>query len=192
VAEVAVTTNLAAAAATLTATLTSWLMHGKPDLGMTLNGCLAGLVAITAPCAFVTAEWSLVIGAAAGVLVVLSVAFFDKMKADDPVGATSVHLANGIFGTICVGLFAHPDKIGRAGNAAAKAGLLYSGSPDQLITQITGVVATGIYVVAAALVVWLILKSTMGIRVDVNEEMSGLDHGEHGNEAYHGFVMSNV
>jgi len=187
IAEIAVTTNTAAAAATLSATLTAWLLLGKPDLGMTLNGCLAGLVAITAPCAFVTVGWSAVIGLIAGALVVFGVLFFDKIKVDDPVGATSVHLLNGIFGTLCVGLFGHPDLIGRSANAAHMKGLIYGGGLDQLITQLIGVVACGAYVFAVAAIAWFVLKATVGIRVSPEEERDGLDHGEHGNEAYHGF-----
>jgi Amt family ammonium transporter len=189
IAEIAVTTNTAAAAATLSATLLAWLLLKKPDLGMTLNGCLAGLVAITAPCAFVTVGQSVVIGLIAGVLVVLGVLMFDRLRIDDPVGALSVHLINGVFGTIAVGIFANPDKIARAGNAAAKPGILYAGS-EQLITQLLGVGATAAYVLAAALVAWAILKFTIGIRVSRQEELEGLDIGEHGNEAYHGFVMA--
>jgi Amt family ammonium transporter len=187
IAEIAITTNLAAAAATLTATMTAWVMLGKPDLGMTLNGALAGLVAITAPCAFVSAPVSVLIGAIAGVLVVLGVMGFDRIKADDPVGATSVHLLNGVFGTICVGLFATPDRIGRAGNPAAKAGLFYDGGTEQLINQLLGVGACAGYVFVVAAITWLLLKVTVGIRVSPEEEIEGLDHGEHGNEAYHGF-----
>lgn len=99
------TTNTSAIAAVLTSTVTSWITMGKPDLGMTINGCLAGLVAITGGCAYFTIEASILIGALAGVLVVFAVMFFDKLKIDDPVGATSVHLGCGVFGTICVGLF---------------------------------------------------------------------------------------
>ncbi len=187
IAEVAVTTNLAAAAATLSATATAWLLLGKPDLGMTLNGCLAGLVAITAPCAFVTPAISLLIGLVAGVLVVLGVLFFDRIKIDDPVGATSVHLLNGVFGTLCVGLFAHPDRIGRAANPEATAGLFYKGGFHQLITQLIGVLACAGYVLAVSLIAWIILKAVVGIRVSPEEEIEGLDYGEHGNEAYHGF-----
>ena len=106
IARIATTTNTAAAAAAFSATLAAWWILGKPDLSMTLNGCLAGLVAITAPCAFVSVGSSLIIGLIAGVLVVFAVLFFDKVKIDDPVGATSVHLVCGVFGTIAVGLFA--------------------------------------------------------------------------------------
>jgi len=188
--DIALTTNLAAAAATLTATATCWTLLGKPDLGMTLNGCLAGLVAITAPCAFVTPGVSVIIGAIAGVLVVLGVLGFDRIKADDPVGATSVHLLNGVFGTLCVGLFSHPDLIGRSANAEHKAGLFYGGGMDQVITQLIGIGACAVYVVAISAVAWFALKATLGIRVTPEEEIDGLDHGEHGNEAYHGFQMT--
>jgi Amt family ammonium transporter len=190
IAEVAITTNLAAAAATLTATITSWILLGKPDLGMTLNGCLAGLVAITAPCAFVTAGASVIIGAIAGVLVVLAVLMFDRLRIDDPVGATSVHLVNGVFGTICVGLFATPDRIGRSGNTTAVAGFFYGGGTQQLMVQLMGVAYCAVYVFAIALVAWIVLKFTVGIRVSEQEELEGLDIGEHGNEAYFGFLMA--
>jgi Amt family ammonium transporter len=187
IADVALTTNLAAAMATLSATTTAWMLIGKPDIGMTLNGCLAGLVAITAPCAFVTPEAAAIIGLIAGVLVVAAVFMFDRLRIDDPVGATSVHLVNGVFGTLCIGLFAHPDLIGRG--AGLKAGLFYGGGMDQLVVQLTGVVATAIYVVVVSSICWGIIKATMGLRVSAEEETEGLDHGEHGNEAYHGFVM---
>lgn len=192
ISEVVVTTNTAAAAATLSATLVAWLLLGKPDLGMTLNGCLAGLVAITAPCAFVSVGASAIIGLIAGALVVVGVIFFDRVRCDDPVGATSVHLLNGVFGTLCIGLFATPDRIGRAGNDAATAGLFYGGGVDQLITQLIGVVACGAYVMLTAAVAWVILKQTVGIRVSREEEIEGLDIGEHGNEAYPNFVKTST
>ena len=171
------TTNIAAVMATLTATATCWIMMGKPDLGMTLNGSLAGLVAITAPCAWVSVGNAAIIGAIAGVLVVVSVIFWDKMKIDDPVGALSVHLVNGVFGTICVGLF-HD-----------KNGLFTTGKMDQLVAQFKGIGATAIYVFGLTLVGWLLLKKTIGIRVSREEELQGLDLGEHGQEAYSGFQM---
>lgn len=187
IAEVAITTTLAAAAATLTATLTAWTLLGKPDLGMTLNGSLAGLVAITAPCAFVTPGASVVIGAIAGVLVVLAVLMFDRIRIDDPVGATSVHLVNGVFGTLCVGLFASEVA---AGNAGKINGLFYGGGTAQFLIQLTGVGYTAGYVFVVALVAWVVLKLTVGIRVSAEEELEGLDIGEHGNEAYFGFLMA--
>jgi Amt family ammonium transporter len=185
---VAVTTNTAAAFATLTATITAWLLLGKPDLGMTLNGCLAGLVAITAPCAFVTVTSSAIIGSIAGVIVVFAVLIFDRIKVDDPVGATSVHLVNGVFGTLCIGLFADKDLIALNG-VAMKPGLLTGGGADQFIIQAIGVGATAAYVIPVSLIIWIALKYTMGLRVTKEEEIEGLDHGEHGNEAYPGFVM---
>jgi Amt family ammonium transporter len=189
ISHICVTTNMAAAAATLTATATCWILLGKPDLGMTLNGCLAGLVAITAPCAFVSTTSSAIIGAAAGVLVVLSVLFFDRIKADDPVGATSVHLASGIFGTLCVGLFAEEQFLS-AMALSNKPGLFFGGGTEQLMIQLKGIGATAAYVVVVSAVCWTILKATLGIRVSPEEEREGLDYGEHGNEAYHGFVLA--
>jgi Amt family ammonium transporter len=192
ISEVCVTTNTAAALATLTATATAWIILGKPDIGMTLNGCLAGLVAVTAPCAFITVLDSAIIGAIAGVLVVFGVLLFDRLHVDDPVGATSVHLINGVFGTLCVGIFSDPVRLhGRTLNDALKGrgGILYTGKADQLMVQLTGVVACCVYVVIVSAVVWLALKYTIGIRVKPEEEIEGLDMGEHGNVAYHGFTM---
>jgi Amt family ammonium transporter len=196
--QVAVNTNSAAAAATLTATITAWLLLGKPDIGMTLNGCLAGLVAITAPAAFTNVTCSLIIGAIAGVLVVFSVLVFDRARIDDPVGATSVHLVNGIFGTLCVGLFTTTDLsttvlTGPFGSAAAGgpyAGLFFGGGTKQLVAQLVGVLLVGAYVVPVSAVCWLVLKAVVGLRVSPQEEIEGLDIGEHGNEAYHGFVLA--
>lgn len=190
IADCAVTTNLAASAATLSATVVAWAILGKPDLGMTLNGCLAGLVAITAPCAFVTPLVSVIIGLIAGVLVVLSVLAFDKAKIDDPVGATSVHLVNGVFGTLCVGLFSHPSLIARSANPAHVKGLFYDGGMAQTITQLKGIGATAGYVLVVSAVAWLLLKFTVGIRVSESEELEGLDIGEHGNSAYFGFQLT--
>lgn len=189
---VCVTTNMAAVAATITATITAWVILGKPDLGMTLNGALAGLVAITAPCMFVTVESALIIGAIAGVLVVLSVMFFDRIRIDDPVGATSVHLVNGVFGTICVGLFGVKEVM-QSGVAVSTTlphdGLFMGGGTAQLMPQVLGALIAGAYVFPVALIAWLILKYTIGIRVSKEEEIEGLDVGEHGNEAYHGFQL---
>jgi Amt family ammonium transporter len=187
----------AAAKLVFTATLTAWLLLGKPDIGMTLNGCLAGLVGITASAAYVTAPASILIGAIAGVLVVFSVLFFDKVRVDDPVGATSVHLVCGIFGTLCVGLFTLKDLSGSTaagpfGTMAVggpKAGLFYGGGFEQLWIQLLGVLAVGAYVVPVSAICWLIIKAVVGLRVSPQEEIEGLDIGEHGNEAYHGFVM---
>jgi len=180
IARICVTTNSAAIAAIITSTIASTMILGKPDLGMTLNGCLAGLVAITAPCAWVSVESSLIIGAIAGVLVVFAVMAFDKLKIDDPVGALSVHLVNGIFGTIAVGLFAQDQFIaGTTGN-----GLLFGGGAKLLMSQLTGIAAVGAFTFAGSMIIWTVLKMTMGIRVSLSEEIEGLDIGEHGNIAY--------
>ena len=160
IARICVTTNSAAAAATLSATLMSWVLMGKPDLGMTLNGCLAGLVAITAPCAFVSVPSSVIIGLVAGVLVVLAVIGFDRLRLDDPVGALSVHLVNGVFGTLCVGLFCVAEWTPSKQN-----GLFIDGSTTQLISQLYGIFATAAYVFVVGVVVWAVLKATVGIRV---------------------------
>ncbi len=185
IAHVAVTTNTAAAAAIMSATFVCWLLVGKPDLGMTLNGCLAGLVAITAPCAFVSVGNALVIGLIAGALVVIAVMMFDKLRLDDPVGALSVHLVNGVFGTLCVGLFAQDNITGTAtGN-----GLFYGGGFKLLGAQLTAVVTVGLFVFITAIAIWAILKAIIGIRVSREEELRGLDIGEHGNEAYAGFQV---
>lgn len=183
IARIAVTTNSAAAAATLSATVTAWLVLGKPDLSMILNGCLAGLVAVTAPCAFISVGSSVVIGLIAGVLVVIAVLFFDKLKIDDPVGALSVHLANGIFGTIAVGFFAQDSIMpGTTGN-----GLFFGGGTKLLFTQLTGVVIVGAFTFAIAFAVWFLIKMIFGLRVSREEEIIGLDIGEHGMEAYPDF-----
>lgn len=184
ISHVAVTTNTAAAAAIMSSTILSWVILGKPDLGMTLNGCLAGLVAITASCAFVSILSSIIIGFVAGILVVLSVIGFDKIKIDDPVGALSVHLINGIFGTLCVGLFAK-DKI--AGLASGN-GLFYGGGTKLFFAQLTGVISVAAYTFIISLIGWTALKAIMGIRVSLREEIEGLDIGEHGNSAYPEFL----
>ncbi len=184
-AHICVTTNMAACTGILGSTLIAWLLLKKPDFGMTLNGCLAGLVAITAPCAFVSVGSSAIIGFIAGILVVLAVIFFDRIHIDDPVGATAVHLVNGVFGTLCVGLFAQdwvsPNTTGN--------GLFFGGGTKLLVAQLTGVGAAGAYSFFASLIFWLLLKYTVGIRVALQEEVEGLDIGEHGNSAYPDFVV---
>ncbi len=188
IAHVATTTNIAAAAATLSSMITAWILLGKPDFGMTLNGCLAGLVAITAPCAFVSVPSSLIIGIIAGVIVVLAVFFFDRIRIDDPVGATAVHLANGVFGTIALGLFADPSVCPAA--AAAKKGLLLGGGMDQLGPQLIGVGVIAVAVFGLSLAFWFVTKMLCGgIRVSEEEEVEGLDYNEHGNSAYPNFQL---
>lgn len=185
VVHILVTTNTAAIAAVLTATAASWIFIGKPDLGMTINGCLAGLVGITGSCAYVSVTSSLIIGAIAGVIVVFSVLLFDRAKVDDPVGATSVHLVCGVFGTICVGLFAQEGVT----SLSTTNGLFFGGGLSLLGTEILGIIAVGVFVFASSALVWFLIKKTIGIRVTLEEEIQGLDIGEHGNEAYPDFAI---
>ncbi len=184
---IAVTTNLAAAAGGIAATLTSWFKDGKPDLSMIINGILAGLVAVTASCNVVSYWGAVIIGLIGGIIVVYSVSIFDTVfKIDDPVGAISVHLINGIWGTLAVGIFADPNiPIAAAENPVT--GLLF-GNFGQLTNQIVGIVAIGVFSALFSVVVWSILKAILGIRVGMEEEINGLDIGEHGMEAYSGFV----
>jgi ammonium transporter, Amt family len=184
VTHILMTTNTAAIAGVLTSTAVSWIFLGKPDLGMTINGCLAGLVAVTAGCAYVDVLSSLIIGAIAGIIVVFAVLMFDKLKLDDPVGATSVHLVNGVFGTICVGLFAKEGVT----SLSLISGLFFGGGLSLLGTQLLGILAVAVFVLPASLLIWFLIKKTLGIRVTLAEEISGLDIGEHGNSAYPEFL----
>ncbi|MFN2427620.1 MAG: ammonium transporter [Candidatus Binatia bacterium] len=180
IAHVFLTTNMAAAAGTAAAMITSWAKLGKPDYTMIANGCLAGLVAITAPCLWVSIPSAFLIGSVAGVLVVLAVLAFDSIKIDDPVGALSVHLVNGIWGTLCVGFFASADY----SNGAA---LLENGRNALIMAQLTGIAAVGATTFTLSLATWLVIKAFMGVRVTPEEEMEGLDLGEHGLAAYPDF-----
>jgi Amt family ammonium transporter len=180
ISHIVVTTNMACAAGLLTATLTAWILLGTPDFSMTINGSLAGLVAITAPCAFVGVIPSMIIGAIGGVLVVFAVLFFDRIKIDDPVGALSVHLVNGIWGTLAVGLFASTAAPGGI-NAD---GLFMGGGTRLLISQAIGVGAVCAFTLVFSLVVWSLIKVTLGMRVGAHEEAVGLDVSEMGMAAY--------
>lgn len=183
---IAVTTNIAAAAGGVAATFTSWITSGKPDLSMTINGILAGLVGITAGCYVVGYAGAFFIGLIAGIIVVFAVGFFDAIKIDDPVGAISVHLVCGAWGTFAVGLFANPNNFTQGGEGIA--GLFYGGGVGQIGAQIIGIATIGLFTVVVTSIFWLVLKSTLGIRVSAEEEMKGLDIGEHGMEAYSGFL----
>lgn len=189
ISHIIVTTNMAAAAGGLAATVTSWVRFGKPDLSMIINGVLAGLVGITAGCAFVNVFSAVLIGAIAGVVVVFSIPTFEQFKIDDPVGALSVHLLCGIWGTLAVGLFSvGGDVYSWYGEGAGPtAGLLFGGGIQQLLIQLLGVVAVGIFTSLFSFGVWLILAFSVGLRVSKQEELDGLDIGEHGMEAYHDF-----
>lgn len=180
IAHIFLTTNSAAITAILSATALSWMWDGKPDLGMAVNGCLAGLVAITAPCAFVTVNAALIIGLLAGLIVVAAVKLLDAVKIDDPVGAVPVHLFNGVFGTLCVGLFS-VDKIT---GVATGNGLFAGGGMTLLLAQLKGIAAVGAYTLVVSLVFWFAIKGLLGLRVSKQEEEEGLDIGEHGQEAY--------
>ncbi|MGI5986083.1 MAG: ammonium transporter, partial [Oscillospiraceae bacterium] len=184
ISHILVTTNTAGIMAILTATATAWIVIGKPDLGMSINGLLAGLVAITPCCAYVSVTSSLIIGAIAGVVVVFSVMFFDRRKLDDPVGAISVHLVHGVLGTLFVGLFAQSS----AAVADCADGLFFGGGFKLLSIQALGVVCVGGFVFASSYLVWRVIKATIGLRVSAKEEIEGLDIGEHGNKAYPDFV----
>lgn len=168
ISRVLVTTNLAAAAGVLGAMILAWITFKKPDLSMVLNGALAGLVGITAGADVTTPLTATVIGLIAGFLVVGSVIFFDKMKIDDPVGAISVHLVCGIWGTLAVGIF--------------------STNPEHsFLTQLIGVGAYGVFTAICAFILFFVIKMTIGLRVSEQEEMEGLDLGEHGMESYPDF-----
>jgi ammonium transporter, Amt family len=181
IAVIAVTTNLAAAAGAISAMTFVWIKFGKPDISMSLNGALAGLVGITAGCANVSPSSALMIGGISGILVVVSVEFFDKvLKIDDPVGAISVHGVCGAWGTLAVGLFAQ-EKFGGVN------GLLHGGGIRQFITQLLGVVSVFAWVFISAFAVFYVIKVTMGLRASDEEQLKGLDIEEHGMEAYSGF-----
>ncbi len=164
---VIVTTSLAAAAGTLGAIFTSWGMYKYPDVTMALNGVLAGLVGITAGADVVSPAEAVLIGLAAGVIVVLAISFLDRIKIDDPVGAIPVHLVCGIWGTLAVGILGGPDF--------------------SILTQFIGIAAYGVFTVVCSFIVFYALKITIGIRVDEDDEIKGLDIREHGMEAYPDF-----
>jgi len=175
-----VTTNLAACAGALLAMMTAWLKFGKPDFSMTLNGALGGLVAITAGCYNVSPLSSIAIGAIAGVVVVFAIVTIDRLKVDDPVGAVSVHAVCGSLGTLLTGVFAQEAFGGTNG-------LLFGGGFAQLTTQAIGVATAFAWAFGLAMILFNILKVTVGLRVTEVEELEGLDIGEHGMEAYGDF-----
>ncbi len=178
---IAVTTTLAASAGATASMITSWIWFGKPDPSMSLNGALAGLVSITAGCAVTTPFGAIIIGLIAGILVVGSVEFIDKvLHIDDPVGAISVHGVCGAWGTMAVGLFADTDDIN---------GLFYGGGLRQLGVQAIGVLSVFAWAFGIGLILFIIIKKTIGLRVSDKEELQGLDIGEHGSEAYAGFQI---
>jgi len=180
ISRVAVTTTLAASAGAVAALLLSWVLFRKPDASMTMNGTLAGLVAITAPCAVVSPGDAIVIGLISGILVVFAVEFIDKhLKVDDPVGAVSVHMVNGVFGTLAVGIWGNVEGVA--------VGFLYGGGLHQLKIQALGAAAVGLWAGGISLLLFLAIKATVGLRVSARDELMGLDLSEHKSEAYSGF-----
>ena len=180
---VAINTNLAAALGGITAMVTVWKRYGKPDLSMAMNGALAGLVGITAACAFVAPWAAIVIGIVAGYIVVRGVELLDSLGIDDPVGAFPVHGMCGIWGTLAVGIF------GKEALGLGRNGLVYGGNPTQFGVQILGSVTAIAFVVISMGVVFKVIDLTVGLRVSREEELRGLDIGEHGMEAYGGFQI---
>jgi len=179
VANIVITTNLAAAAGAVMALFYTWFKYGKPDISMTLNGALAGLVGITAGCAAVSNGGAVAIGAICGIAVVASITFIDqKLRIDDPVGAISVHGVCGAIGTLLVGVF------------ATDGGLFYGGGFHQLGVQAIGVVGIGAWVLVTSFILLIILKKTIGLRVSEKDEIEGLDITEHGMNAYPDFRLN--
>lgn len=180
---IAINTNLAAAAAAVTTTFISWILFGKPDLFFTMNGALAGLVSITAPCAVVSPAAAIWIGVTGGFVIVLGEGLLRIMKVDDPCGAFPVHGLCGIWGTLTVGLW------GRESLGLAREGLFYGGGFEQLGIQALGTFASGIFVFLSMGLVFIAIKAVLGLRVDRMEEIRGLDMNEHGMESYTGFQI---
>lgn len=188
---IAVCTNASAIMGGLGAMLVSWMLVRKPDLSMVINGLLGGLVASTSSCAYINLFSAHIIGFIAGCLVVISILLIDKYcHIDDPVGAISVHGIGGIWGAIALGLFTSNVQISSAQISYPKPGLFFGGSIEQLVYQLIGVVCIVIWSFSVSFLVWYLLKKTIGIRVSQKEEVDGLDIGEHGMEAYPGFVGS--
>ena len=187
---IAVNTTMAASAGAVSSLITIYAITRKLDVGMALNGAIAGLVAITAPCAWVEAWAAVVIGIIGGIIVVLGVLFFDKVRVDDPVGAVSVHGLNGVWGLLAVGLFAD----GTYGNYTTEGplvtGLFYGGGPEQLIAQAIGAAVVVAWAFGAGYILFKVLDIALGsIRVPAQEEIEGLDIGEHGSSAYPNFPV---
>ena len=190
---VLLTTTVAPAVATVVCLLFTWIKYGKPDVSMCLNASLAGLVAITASCDVTDCAGAAIIGAVAGLLVVFGVWFVDNiLHVDDPVGAVAVHMFNGIWGTIAVGLFATESAPGFA-VAGIKEGLFYGGGFKQLGLQLFGLIITALWTVVTITIVYFVINKTIGLRVSEEEEITGLDATEHGlPSAYAGFSIMDV
>jgi Amt family ammonium transporter len=185
IARVAINTNLGAAAGGISAMALIWILTKKADLSIAMNGALAGLVAITAPCAFVDPWAAIVIGIVAGVVIVAGTELLDKLRIDDPVGAVPVHGINGIWGTAAIGLF------GKSSLGVANDGLFFGGGLTQLGIQLIGALAVAAFVLVGMGIVFKLIDLTIGLRVSVEEEYRGLDIGEHGMQSYSGFQIIN-
>jgi Amt family ammonium transporter len=183
VGRIAMNTTLAPAVGAIAAMVTAWVKYGKPDLTIALNGALAGLVGITAPCAVVSSGASICIGIAAGVLVVYGIEWLNRLQIDDVVGAFPVHGLCGIWGTLAVGLF------GREMLGAPADGLFYGGGFGQLGIQSLGVIACLAFTAVAMWIVFKMIDAVIGLRVSKETELRGLDQDEHGMESYSGFVI---
>ncbi|MEM7678026.1 MAG: ammonium transporter [Myxococcota bacterium] len=179
IAHVATTTLLASLAGIAGAMIAAYIRTKAFDLSMMINGCLGGLVGITAPCAFVSGSSAVIIGFTAGALVVMAVELIDRIRVDDPVGAISVHLVCGIWGTLAVGLFAQEQFSSDVGN-----GLLFGGSAGLLGVQTIGIAAIGVFVAGCSFIMWKLIDVTLGLRVDAEEEHMGLDQAEMKMRAY--------
>ncbi len=180
ISSIAVTTNLAAAAGAITAMITAWIMLGKPDAGMSLNGALAGLVTITAGCASVSPTSAAIMGALGGVVVVLSVLMFENLRVDDPVGAISVHGTCGALGTLLLGFF------------DSSSGVFFGGGFGLLWAQFVGVIAVLVWCLVTGFILFGAIKAITGLRVTQEEEQAGLDYEEHGASAYPDFNVSSI
>ena len=192
-----VTTTIAPSVATVVCMIFTWIKFGKPDVSMCLNASLAGLVAITAPCDVVDVYGAIIVGAVAGVLVVFGVWFFDNIaRVDDPVGACAVHLINGVWGTLAVGLFATdttPTYSLAASDGTKLLGLFYGGGVKLLGIQFIGMLATGAWTAVTIWIAFAIIKKTLGLRASAEEEIEGLDISEHGlPSAYSGFAIQDM
>jgi len=187
-ARVAVTTTLAAAAGGAMSMVLSRMQYGKSDLSLTLNGILGGLVAITAGCATLPPWAAVLVGLIAGIIIVYGVALLDLLRIDDPVGAVPVHLMNGVWGTLAVGIFSAPALVENAFGLTDVGGILMGGGTDLLMVQLTGIASVAIWTVALSAVMFVGIKATMGLRVSAEEEDAGLDVYEHGMEAYPEFT----
>jgi Amt family ammonium transporter len=191
ISQILLTTNMAAAMGGIAATVTTWFYFGKPDLSVIINGILGGLVAITAGSRYVTISSAALIGLIAGVLIVFAVDVFDNLQIDDPAGAISVHLVNGIWGTLALSLFAAGNQSSLYENGPSL-GLLLGGGIDSIklvFIQLLGIASVSLFTVVVSWIAWSLLQFTVGLRVTANQELKGLDLSQHGLQAYTGFLM---